>query len=113
MRVEFLLEANSELILAADRYDAENPGVGIDFISEVRHAVELILDNNRIGRIIRVGRAEILHEFVLDRFPYSIVYRILANRIVIVAVSHQHRRAGYWRSRVEEPEADYRIPLAA
>ena len=34
MRVEFLLEANSELILAADRYDAENPRVGIDFISE-------------------------------------------------------------------------------
>lgn len=68
MRVEFLVEADYELTEAADRYDAENPGVGIDFISEVRHAVELIVDNNRIGRRIRVGRAENLREYVLDRF---------------------------------------------
>jgi len=46
MIVEFLLEANYELAEAAGRYDAENPGVGIEFISELRHAVELIADIN-------------------------------------------------------------------
>ena len=36
---------------------------------------------------------------VVERFPYSIVYRRDPDFIVIVAVAHQRRRPRYWRSR--------------
>lgn len=36
---------------------------------------------------------------VLPRFPYSVVYEVHADHIVIVAVAHQRRRPGYWRDR--------------
>ena len=37
---------------------------------------------------------------VLDRYPFSIVYRELLNEIQIVAVAHAKRRPGYWTSRL-------------
>ena len=39
-------------------------------------------------------------EFVLPwRFPYTIVYRLKENLIVIVAVAHHSKEAGYWHHR--------------
>ncbi|QDV38545.1 type II toxin-antitoxin system RelE/ParE family toxin [Tautonia plasticadhaerens] len=41
------------------------------------------------------------HRFVmLRRFPYGVVYRVLPDRIVVVAVAHSHRAPGYWKGRV-------------
>jgi len=36
----------------------------------------------------------------LRRFPYSILYRIDNDEIIIVAVMHQKRRPNYWVRRV-------------
>ena len=33
------------------------------------------------------------------RFPFRIVYRIVENRVLVVAVAHAKRRPGYWRDR--------------
>jgi len=37
---------------------------------------------------------------VLDRYPFSIVYRELLHEIQIVAVAHAKRRPGYWTIRL-------------
>jgi plasmid stabilization system protein ParE len=37
---------------------------------------------------------------VLDRYPFSIVYRELLHEIQIVAVAHAKRRPGYWTNRL-------------
>jgi len=37
--------------------------------------------------------------YLLQRFPFSVVYRVEARRILIVAVAHARRRPSYWRSR--------------
>jgi hypothetical protein len=39
------------------------------------------------------------HRLHLRRFPYSVVYRIDKDRILIVAFPHDRQRPGYWRSR--------------
>jgi len=36
--------------------------------------------------------------YLLRRFPFSVVYRVESDRIVIVAIAHGRRRPGYWRS---------------
>jgi hypothetical protein len=35
----------------------------------------------------------------LTRFPYLVVYREDATRILVVAVAHEKRKPGYWRKR--------------
>ena len=35
----------------------------------------------------------------LRRFPYSVVYTLDAESILVLAVAHQHRKPGYWRNR--------------
>ncbi|MDA0806829.1 MAG: type II toxin-antitoxin system RelE/ParE family toxin [Planctomycetota bacterium] len=36
---------------------------------------------------------------VLQKFPYVVVYRVLESVVEIVAVAHEKRRPGYWKSR--------------
>ncbi len=38
-------------------------------------------------------------KLVGDRFPYQLIYRFDDTKIVVVAISHHHRRPNYWRSR--------------
>jgi plasmid stabilization system protein ParE len=40
--------------------------------------------------------------FLLQRFPYHIVYWADASRVVVIAVAHLSRRPGYWRDRLEQ-----------
>ena len=35
----------------------------------------------------------------LDGFPYSVVYGLLGDRAIVLAVAHEKRRPGYWRRR--------------
>lgn len=35
----------------------------------------------------------------VGKFRYSVVYRILADEIQVIAIMHQHRRPGYWKGR--------------
>ncbi len=37
---------------------------------------------------------------VLDRYPFSVVYRELSREIQIIAVAHAKRRPGYWAKRL-------------
>ena len=34
---------------------------------------------------------------VLDRYPYTLFYRVALGEILIVAVAHQRRKPGYWK----------------
>lgn len=56
---------------------------------------------------------QIYRRLVLKRFPFNIIYRILSDEIRVIAVAHQNRKPGYWKSvtesneRVEEPGIRY------
>ena len=36
---------------------------------------------------------------VLDRYPYTLMYRVKGDEVLIIAVAHQKRKPGYWRGR--------------
>ena len=38
--------------------------------------------------------------FVLERYPFTIVYRVEDDTVYVIAVAHAKRRPGYWRRRV-------------
>ena len=37
--------------------------------------------------------------YLLNRFPYGVVYRVEGTRVLVFAVTHLRRRPGYWRDR--------------
>ncbi len=88
--------AEDEADAAADRYEAEAPGLGFRFASEVARAIALVCDAPGAGSPFgRSGRRRI----VLDSFPYDVVYRVAGETIRVLAVAHHKRRPGYFRSR--------------
>lgn len=39
--------------------------------------------------------------YLLDRFPYALIYREKDGVIQLVALAHHRRRPGYWSDRIE------------
>ncbi len=97
MKAEFHPAASEEIVETAAYYDGEVPGLGNGFIVEVERIVGILRDQPKIGQRIEKEFRRIL----LARFPYSLIYRIEPERILVVTVAHQHRRPGYWQERID------------
>ncbi|MBL8182327.1 MAG: type II toxin-antitoxin system RelE/ParE family toxin [Blastocatellia bacterium] len=97
MNYQFHPEAEAEFADAVSYYDAAEDGLGDDLEQEVAAVVARILRNpnswpkysNRTRRCL------------CNRFPYSIIYRVKDDEIVIYAVMHQKRKPGYWKDRLK------------
>lgn len=37
--------------------------------------------------------------YVLQRYPFAVVYRLIGDVVEIIAIAHGKRRPGYWRNR--------------
>ena len=74
MRLEVHSEARAEFLHAVGFYEAQVPGLGSRFITEIERCQKVLLDASLIGR--PYGRR--LRKFTVgDKFPYSIVYAYL------------------------------------
>lgn len=88
--------AERELEEAVDHYDEAAPGLGQDFLAEVRRAIDLLARHPQLASRLRSE----IRRFVLDRFPYSLLYRHLSDGTIrILAVAHHKRRPSYWVGR--------------
>jgi len=92
----FLSPAEEEMIEAALFYERRSSQLGADLLDEIDRAVALLRDHPKLG----VSIYEEFRRLLLDRFPFSLIYAIEDNAILIIAVAHQSRRPGYWRKRV-------------
>jgi plasmid stabilization system protein ParE len=93
--IRFSPVADRELAEAVAWYEGKRAGLGGAFVDRVEEALE------------RVARMPELHAPVyrdlrrarLHQFPFSVVYRVLAERIEVVAVAHDRQDPRRWRSR--------------
>lgn len=91
----FLPPAEEELIEALLFYEAASPGLGADFLDEVQRVIDMLREKPKLGRSVSRN----LRRAVFPRFPFSIIYAEESDFILVVAVAHQKRRPGYWRTR--------------
>jgi plasmid stabilization system protein ParE len=76
-------------------YERQRAGLGGDFLEAVEAVLAEITANPA-----RYGFADTdIREGVLTRFPYAIYYRVLADRIRVLAVYHTSRDPSGWQSR--------------
>jgi len=91
-------EARADLRDAYDWYQDQREGLGEEFLHEVRVVIDRILSTPTLYQQIRgeVRRA------LPRRFPYGVFYLVEAERVVVLAVTHQARDPEVWRQRILE-----------
>jgi plasmid stabilization system protein ParE len=93
--VDLLPGARRDFDESFDWYAARSPTAALHFANAVDAALANIAANPR-----QFGRVDDEHwQCPLKRFPFRIVYRVLVDRILVVAIAHTSRRPGYWKDR--------------
>ena len=95
-RVRFHPDARAELVAAIRFYQQEARGLGRAMAGEVRSALARISEFPESGS----PDNEDLRRVFLDRFPFTLVYRIRGEGLEVLALMHQRQRPDYWRTRV-------------
>ncbi len=96
MNFNILAEARAELDAAVQYYYDQEEGLEELFLFEIENSFKLIYDfPSRYSRV--EGN---IRKFIIRKFPFTIIYEIRSDEIVILAVAHQKRKPDYWRERL-------------
>ena len=88
-------EADAELDEAAEWYSVRSRGLGAEFVRVVDAAFSAIERNPlQFPRVYNQ-----LRRVVLRRFPYSILFEVSEEEIVVLSVFHSRRDPKRWKSR--------------
>ncbi|PIE03334.1 MAG: plasmid stabilization protein [Acidobacteria bacterium] len=93
--IVFYPEAKKELFNAIQYYEDCQTGLGHRFRRSIETATQNILSSPLTYRILKPP----FRRYLLSKFPYSIVYSIEPNYILIIAIAHGKRRPYYWSKR--------------
>lgn len=64
----------------------------------MERVIERLREHPYLGQSV----APDLRKTLLHRFPFSLIYSVETDQILIIAVAHYGRRPGYWQDRVEQ-----------
>ena len=96
MKIRFLSLANREVDDAVQWYEAREEGLSREFLDELDRVVRLVRRYPFAGMQIEPD----VRRFLFTRFPYSLIYGIDEEAIVVIAVASQHREPSYWSDRI-------------
>ena len=97
----YLLPAILELERAVDRYADRSPPVAAAFFDAIRSGVERLETFPKSAPVLEAP----VRRLVLQTYPFSVLYYLKDDTIVIVAIMHHKQEPGYWHDRVRaEPK---------
>ena len=96
MTYSFHPDARVEFKEATLYYSEKSRLLGSAFYSEEEYAIERIVENPLLYRVID----EDVRRCLTRRFPYAVLYCIEDYYILILAVMHCSREPSYWKHRL-------------
>jgi plasmid stabilization system protein ParE len=93
--VVFRPEADEEVRSARAWYEAQSPGLGIQFAHAIEQAIDAIATNPFAFRTVRAGT----RRAVVRRFPYGVFFHLRDDQIIVTAVMHGRRHPRRWQGR--------------
>ena len=93
--VQILPDAEAEIAATYLWYHERNPQAAGSFREEALEFIDELADSAMKWKQDDDGTRRRL----LRHFPYTIFYEIDGNTVFVLAVAHQRREPGYWRSR--------------
>ena len=100
MTVRILPEAESELFATVAWYEDHEEGVGLRFLAAYEKVLDTLqqrADSSAHWETESSDRD--IRRLRLRRFPYLVIYELIAESILVLAVAHTSRRPDYWIDR--------------
>lgn len=88
--------SDADIEAAFEWYESEQPGLGLEFLNEIRATHLRILDEPLKYAVLRSG----IRRAITRRFPYGIYFSIEDAVVLIIAVLHTARDPAEWQFRV-------------
>jgi len=97
------VEAAAELDAAIDWYAQRRRLIAVEFLDAIEAAIAHIIEWPDSGRPYpgREDRIPVLRTKRVKGFPYSVVYLVDGDQLVIFAYPHDKQRPGYWKQRLD------------
>ena len=76
-------------------YEQQRPGLGNEFLQSFVRTLEVVREHPLRFRI----RGASLRHALTRRFPYRVIYRVMADEVVVLACFHAQRDPSVWISR--------------
>lgn len=96
MKYFFHPAARREFIESIDYYEKCQTGLGRRFAMEIFATIQLILQFPDAWPMLSKNTRRCLSR----RFPFGVVYQVLGNEIIVIAVMQLNRKPGYWQDRL-------------
>jgi plasmid stabilization system protein ParE len=95
-KVEFHEDAALEYEAALEWYLERSLLAASKFVDAINHVTDMIVEAPHRWPAGSHGT----RRFLLQRFPFAIVYRELPAAIQVLAIAHARRKPGYWKQRL-------------
>lgn len=95
-RISFHPGASEDYAAAYSWYFKRGATLAANFESEIERGVRLISQHPTRWAKFDSDR----RRFIVRKFPYSIIYEVHGDDVIVLAVAHGRRRPGYWRERI-------------
>ncbi|MEO6065699.1 MAG: type II toxin-antitoxin system RelE/ParE family toxin [Lysobacterales bacterium] len=93
--IVFRRVARSEFLDAANWYESQRAGLGVEFIAEIDRCITRLAEHPDGLAMVRPQ----IRRITAQRFPFSVYFRIETSRIVVLAVFHGRRDPLIWQGR--------------
>jgi len=100
--IYFHPEARLEYREAATFYESRRPGLGAAFTLEIEDTIERVMEAPSRWPVFEQD----VRKCPTHVFPYSILYTMEPEGLLIVSVMHLRRKPGFWHNRLsDQPES--------
>ncbi len=93
-------EAEADITNAAIWYESREPGLGLQFLSDIQQAIIRALHDPRA--FLRLRKNPDVRRILAKRFPYRVFFILRTDALVVFAVIHAARRERFWRERLRQ-----------
>jgi hypothetical protein len=101
MNFAILPAAELEIAEGAAWYDDQRPGLGADFLDELRQTVVRVEQApDAFSKLECYPGPDLVRRCLVKRFPYMAVFLCRPDEVLVVAVCRVRRRPFYWLDRI-------------
>ena len=95
LRVYIRPEAETDVEEAAIWYEEQRPGLGDEFLDELRSIFNTMSETPAIYPVVHRNTRRAL----IRRFPFGVYFRIEDEQVIVFAIFHGSRHPRRWRQR--------------
>jgi hypothetical protein len=102
VRVRILAEAELEAREAARWYEERRQGLGNQLLDAIARGLEAVEEDPRRFAVLEtIHSSREVRRYLVPRFPYTLIYEVRPDEVLVLAVAHVRRRPNYWKRRTD------------